>query len=79
MAMNEMIIDTLRREICRLEQQISKLGSSDGVRYYRRELEDTLARRRRLLDRYQSHEAFHQADGSDISTSVRRQDSAPAY
>ena len=51
--MSELIIDTLRREIFRLEQQLARLRNDEGVRYHRQELEHTVARRRRLLERYQ--------------------------
>jgi len=54
--MNELVIDVLRREIFRLEQQLGRMGEGDSTRYYRQELQETLERRRRLLDRYQSHD-----------------------
>jgi hypothetical protein len=54
--MNELVIDVLRREIFRLEQQLDRMGESDSTRYYRQELQETLERRRRLLDRYQGYD-----------------------
>lgn len=56
--MNELVIDVLRREIFRLEQQLGRMGESDRTRYCRQELQETLERRRRLLDRYQRYDMY---------------------
>lgn len=49
--MKELVVETLYREIARLERELSQL-TERGVDRRRDTLRDTLARRRRLLHRY---------------------------